>query len=56
MVKLNFKKNIAVFISGRGSNFKNLFKFSKKKKSSYKIKLVVSNKLQAKGIQFAKKK
>ena len=55
MVKLDFKKNIAVFISGRGSNFKNLFKFSKNKKSSYKIKLVVSNKPQAKGIQFAKK-
>ena len=33
---IGFKKNkTAVFISGKGSNLKNLIKFSKKKKISY---------------------
>ena len=36
MEKLNGKKiNTAVFISGRGSNFKSLIDFSKKKKFPY---------------------
>ena len=39
------KVEIAVFISGTGSNLKNLIKFSKKKKQ-FKIKLVVSNKMK----------
>ena len=46
------KIEIAVFISGTGSNLKNLIKFSKKKKR-FKIKLVVSNKKNAKGLIFA---
>tara|TARA_A100001011_G_scaffold62765_1_gene62893 strand:+ start:651 stop:1223 length:573 start_codon:yes stop_codon:yes gene_type:complete len=46
------KVEIAVFISGTGSNLKNLIKFSKKKKQ-FKIKLVVSNKKDAKGLIFA---
>ncbi len=54
MEKLNFKKKIAVFISGRGSNLKNLIYYSKLKKSMFKIELVLSNKLQAKGLKFAK--
>ena len=50
MIKLNgFKKiNTAVFISGNGSNLKNLIKFSLKKKSPIKIKFVVSNKKKQK--------
>ena len=56
MVKLNGKKiNTAVFISGRGSNLKSLIKFSKKKNSPIIIKLVISNKPNAKGLIYAKK-
>jgi phosphoribosylglycinamide formyltransferase-1 len=49
------KINIAVFISGTGTNFKNLIKYSLKKQSKFKIKLVVSNNLNAKGLEYAKK-
>ena len=49
------KISIAVFISGKGSNFKSLYKFSKKKNSKYKINLVVSNNVNAEGLKFAKK-
>ncbi len=56
MVKLTGKKiNVAVFISGRGSNLKNLIKYSKSKFSLIKIKLVICNKANAKGLDFAKK-
>ena len=57
MKKLNGinKKNIAVFISGRGSNLKSLIKYSKLKKSRFNIKLVISNKKEAKGLDYAKK-
>tara|TARA_B100001540_G_C15769197_1_gene625495 strand:+ start:1160 stop:1738 length:579 start_codon:yes stop_codon:yes gene_type:complete len=50
------KINTAVFISGRGSNLRNLFKFSKKKYSPIKIILVVTNNKNAKGLNFAKNK
>ena len=49
------KTNIAVFISGTGTNFKNLIQYSLKKQSKFKIKLVVSNNLKAKGLKYAKK-
>ena len=49
------KTNIAVFISGSGTNFKNLIQYSLKKQSKFKIKLVVSNNLNAKGLEYAKK-
>ena len=49
------KINTAVFISGTGSNLKNLLKFSSSKKSSIKIRLIVSNKAKATGLDFAKK-
>ena len=53
MIKLSGKKiKIAVFISGTGSNLKNLIIFSKRK--NYEIKLVLSNKRNAKGLTFAK--
>ena len=54
MEKLNSKKKIAVFISGRGSNLKNLINYSKLKRSSFKISLVLSNKSNAKGLRYAK--
>jgi phosphoribosylglycinamide formyltransferase-1 len=49
------KTNIAVFISGTGTNFKNLIQYSLKKQSKFKIKLVVSNNLNAKGLEYTKK-
>jgi phosphoribosylglycinamide formyltransferase-1 len=57
MLKLTGVKkiNIAVFISGTGTNFKNLIQYSLKKQSKFKIKLVVSNNLNAKGLEYAKK-
>ena len=56
MEKLNFKKKICVFISGKGSNLQSLYKYSRLKKSNYKINLVVSNKKKAKGLAFSKNK
>ena len=57
MVKLTGKNkiNCAIFISGRGSNLKSIFKYSKKKNSKINIKLVISNKRNIPGIIFAKK-
>ena len=57
MVKLIGSKKIrtAVFISGTGSNFKNLIKFSNLEKSPIKIKLVISNNKKARGLTYAKK-
>ena len=45
----------AVFISGTGSNLKNLIKFSKLKRSPISIKIVISNNSKSKGLIFAKK-
>ena len=55
MVKLIGPKKIrtAVFISGTGSNLKNLIKFSLKKVSPIEINLIVSNNIKAKGLRFA---
>ena len=47
------KINIAVFISGTGSNLKYLIKFSKLKKSPISIKMIISNNHKAKGLQYA---
>ena len=47
------KKNIAVLISGRGSNLKSLINYSKKKNSLIKIMLVISNNTNAKGLKIA---
>ena len=49
------KINVAVFISGNGSNLKNLITYSLKKNSKFKIILVISNKSSAKGLDYAKK-
>ena len=49
------KTKTAVFISGKGSNLKNLIKFSKKKKSPISIELIVSNTPNAKGLKYSRK-
>jgi len=49
------KKNVAVFISGRGSNLKSLINYSNKKKSLIKIVLVISNNSGARGLNYAKR-
>ena len=52
MIKYNGSKKIktAVFISGTGSNLKNLIKFSKQKNFPISINLIISNKSKAKGL------
>ena len=56
MVKLIGLKKIrtAVFISGTGSNLKNLIRFSLKKVSPIEVNLIISNNVKAKGLKFAK--
>jgi phosphoribosylglycinamide formyltransferase-1 len=55
VVKLTGLKKIktAVFISGTGSNLKNLIKFSKIKNSPVSIDLIFSNTFKAKGLRFS---
>ena len=48
------KINIAVFITGNGSNLKNLIIHSLKKNSKYNICLVFSSSSKAKGLKYAK--
>ena len=55
MKKLTGNINVGVFISGRGSNLKELIKYSKKNNTNWKIKLVISNKKEVKGLAYAKK-
>jgi len=56
MVILTGSKKIktSVFISGTGSNLKNLIKFSKLKKSPITIDLIISNNPRAEGLNFGK--
>ena len=49
------KKKTCVFISGRGSNLKNLISRSRDSSFLIKISLVISNNGKAKGINYAKK-
>ena len=55
MEKLTGLKKIrtAIFISGTGSNLKNIIEFSKIKKSPISIDLVISNTSQAGGLNYA---
>ena len=55
MEKLTGLKKIktAVFISGTGSNLKNIIRFSKIKKSPISVNLIISNTSKAKGLNFA---
>ena len=56
MIKYSGTKRIktAVFISGAGSNLKNLIRFSKKKKFPISIDLIISNNPKAKGLNYGK--
>jgi phosphoribosylglycinamide formyltransferase-1 len=56
MEKLTGLKKIktAIFISGVGSNLKNLIKFSKIKKTPFTVDLIISNTNKAKGLKYAK--
>ena len=55
MEKLTGLKKIktAIFISGTGSNLKNLIKFSKQRKTPISINLIISNTSKAKGLSYA---
>ena len=55
MEKLTGLKKIktAVFISGAGSNLRNIIKFSKLNKSPISIDLIISNTHHAKGLKYA---
>jgi len=55
MEKLTGLKKIktAIFISGAGSNLKNIIKFSKIKKSPISINLIVSDTNRAEGLKYA---
>ena len=57
MVRLIGLKKIktAIFISGNGSNLKNLIEFSFSKKSPISVNFVVTNNSKAKGLNFSKK-
>ena len=56
MIKFNGSKKIktAIFISGTGSNLKNLVKFSKQKNFPISINLIISNNSKAKGLIYGK--
>ena len=47
------KIKTSVFISGTGSNLKNIIKFSKTNKSPISINLIISNTNKAKGLRYA---
>ena len=49
----NKKIKAAIFISGTGSNLKNLIKYSLKKVSPIEVNLIVSNNIKARGLKFA---
>ena len=48
------KTNIAIFISGKGSNLKNLIYHSKKQNTKYQISLIVSDNPKAEGLKYSK--
>jgi len=49
------KINTAIFISGNGSNLRNLIKFSFLKRSPIQVKFVISDSKIAKGLRYPKK-
>ena len=49
------KKNACIFISGEGSNLRNLLKRSRDYNFPISVKLIISNNPKARGINFAKK-
>ena len=56
MVKLTgIKKRTAIFISGNGSNMRNLVEFSKKKNAPINVDFVISSNKKSNAIQYLKK-
>tara|TARA_B100000900_G_scaffold405300_1_gene414713 strand:+ start:430 stop:1011 length:582 start_codon:yes stop_codon:yes gene_type:complete len=54
-ILIGYKKvKTAVFISGNGSNLRNLIKFSKLKKSPISIDFIISNNPKSRGLKYAK--
>ncbi len=49
------KGRVAVFLSGRGSNFESIYRATLKRDSNYKIAIVISDKKKARGLKRAKK-
>ena len=49
------KKNACIFISGQGSNLKNLIQKSRDYNFPIKIRLIISNNKKANGIKYAKR-
>ena len=49
------KRKTCIFISGQGSNLKNLIEHSRDKSFPIQISLVISNNKKAKGVNYAKK-
>jgi len=49
------KKKTCVFISGKGSNLKNLISYSRDKSFPIKISLIICNNNKAEGIKYAKR-
>ena len=49
------KRNTCIFISGKGSNLKNLISHSRENNFPIKISLVICNNIKAYGINYAKK-
>ena len=48
------KKNVCVFISGKGTNLNNLIKKSREYNFPVKVKLIISNNINAEGLKYAK--
>ena len=49
------KRNACIFISGEGSNLKNLIKKSRDYNFPIKINLIICDKVHAPGLKYAKK-
>ena len=47
------KVRTAVFISGKGSNLKNLIKYSRIKTYPFSVDLILSNTIKAKGLKYS---
>ena len=50
------KKKTCIFISGKGSNLRNLISRSRDNNFPIKISLVICNNMEAYGVNYAKKK
>ena len=49
------KRNTCIFISGKGSNLKNLINKSREYNFPINVKLVICDNIESKGIMYAKK-